>query len=291
MPGSHWRSTRGNVTRARLLEEGSQQLLTKGVAGLSLRAVADACAVSNAALHYHFRSQEEFVGEVVRGWEHHVTRTLDIAAGELRGLRRAAALAQQWIGLPEVRPVLAEVIRPLDGSPGLHAARAAVIGAVDRWIGLTARAFLQARSLKELSDRAEPRRIALEVHALVWSHSWAATIQGDAWTTRVLLEAVWDRLASLALDPAIALPERAVFVGIHTGAPDQAADGFIPRNGYGEPEDWFVLLPRSDPQFHAFLRHYHLGDRRSFLNMPPVLPEDVQAAESYARGHPEEVAE
>lgn len=256
-----------------------------------MRAVADACAVSNAALHYHFRTQEEFVGEVIRQWDQRVTRALETAAGELRGLRRAAAMAGQWIGMAEIRPVLSEVIRPPDRSPGARTARAAVIGAVDRWIGLTARALTQARALKELPDRADPRRIAVELHALLWSHPWAAEIQGNAWTTRVLLEAVWDRLASLAVDPASALPERAVFVGIDTCAPDHDADGFVPRNGLGEPEDWFVLLPRSDPQFHAFLRHYQLGDRRSLLAKPPVLPEDIEAAEEHARGHPEEVAE
>lgn len=291
MPGAHWRSRRGVATRERVLELGAKYLSAHGVAGVSIRAIADGASVTSAAIHYHFRTQEGFVQEVIRRWDGEVRRTVESAAMGLRGLRRVAAMAGRWIELADVRPVLAEVIRPFDGSAGYDGKRAAMVEVVKGWTAMTRRALSQARALGELREGTDARKAAFELHALIWSQQWAADVEGQAWTTRVLRELVWSRLSVIALDPAATLPRQDDFVGPYDAGVFDDDDGFVPRGPNGRVPLWYEIGSRLDPEFHALLRHARQGDVRDFAERPPVLPEDVTAAEDHARRHPEEVAE
>lgn len=293
MPGSHWRSTRGDETRARLLELGARQLRQKGVAGISIRGVALDCAIGHSTVQHHFRTQEDFVRELVARWSSEVTAAIEKSAVALRGLRRSAAMARTWIERTEVRPILAEVIRPHEPGSGHDSIRSAIIDVVQKWTALLRASLAQARALGELRDGTDPRRVALELHALLWSRCWALEIEGETWTTHALLEAVWDRLSSIAVDAGAVLPPRADFVGSYDAdAFDEDNDGFVPRDPQSRKVPiWYELGSRFEPQFQAFMRHARMGDVHHFSEPPTILPEDIAAADRYARRHPEEVAE
>lgn len=295
MPGAHWRSTRGNATRARLLEVGSRYLCERGIAGLSIRSVADECSVTYAALHYHFATHAEFVSAVLKFWSDKVTYRLERAIDGVSGIAGTLVLTREWLDTPELRSILGEVVRPADPRAGHDAIRSQMIEVLRRWIELTQRTLLQARARNELRDRIDVRSVAIDLHRALWSFGWTADLYGDRIARRGVLELVWDRLSAIALDPAATLPERDQFVGAAEHAPaaddDAADDAFVPKDRSGEPAVWFVLMPRVDPQFHAFLRHARMGQMHSLLAPPPVLPEDVAAAEDHARRHPDEVAQ
>lgn len=219
MPGVHWRSTRGNATRARLLEVGSRYLRERGIAGVTIRSVADACSITYAALHYHFATHAEFVKAVLQFWSDDVTHRIERAIGAVSGLAGTLVLTREWLETPEVRSILGEVVRPADPRAPHDAVRSQMIEILKSWTDLTQRTLLQARGRKELRDGVDVRAVVIDLHRVLWSFGWTAELYGDRIARRGALEAIWDRLFAIALDPAATLPKRDAFVGARASHP------------------------------------------------------------------------
>ena len=54
-------SEAGDATRLALLDTAEELLITKGVAGITTRKVADRAGVNQALVHYHFGTIEELL--------------------------------------------------------------------------------------------------------------------------------------------------------------------------------------------------------------------------------------
>lgn len=100
-----------NLDRA-LLAAGRALLPQRGCAGLSIREVADAANVNLGMFHYHFKTREAFLREVLQSMYEEMFSQLtlrrDAAWGPLDNLRAAMRFLGRF--LRDNRPVLARVM-------------------------------------------------------------------------------------------------------------------------------------------------------------------------------------
>ena len=97
----------GNL-RAACLEAAGRLLAAKGQRGVTLRAVARAAGVSEAAPYRHFRDKHAMLAGVAAAGFHELARTLRRAAQRGRGREPGslAAMAQAYVRFAEARPAL-----------------------------------------------------------------------------------------------------------------------------------------------------------------------------------------
>ncbi|MCU7729928.1 TetR/AcrR family transcriptional regulator [Actinoplanes sp. KI2] len=97
--------SRRTDTRARILTVALRLFAERGYATTSLREIAEELGVTKAALYFHYRTKEDIVSGILRGYTDGVQSLLDayegttptLAARE-RLLRDFAALQAQWGG-------------------------------------------------------------------------------------------------------------------------------------------------------------------------------------------------
>jgi AcrR family transcriptional regulator len=264
--------------RERILGAALELLQLEGVRGLSMRAVSAHASVSLGAIQFHFGNQRSFVREVFRWWGARVTRSLDASGRERLGLARTWCLCQCWVALPDAGLIAVVASGPPAPSEERDVGRATLLELMDEWIEETVRSLRQAQHRGELKQEVDPRVAALDLHRLLWSHSWSSRLFGFDASAGAVLAAAWRQLSLIAAGEEH-LPPRP--------SPRVAPSRVEPPPDF-EPEDlplWVSLLERGDPLFHAFLRHEIMDDPRSFLHPPKVLPEDEREAERYRARH------
>ena len=76
-------------TRERILREAESLFATKGFEGTSIRDLAQACRISNAALYYHFPSKEVLLVETLKAALAHLLQAVQRAAQQGGNLRQS----------------------------------------------------------------------------------------------------------------------------------------------------------------------------------------------------------
>jgi AcrR family transcriptional regulator len=264
--------------RERIFGAAVELLRSEGLRGLSMRAVASHGSVSLGAIQFHFGNQRSFAREVLRWWGARISCLLEESARGALGLARTWSLCQSWIGLPDAG--LIPLVAGTPRSPGeeREVGRATLLELMDGWISETLRSLRQAELRGELKQNVDLRASALDLHRTVWSHSWSSPLLGAAASANGILAACWHQLSLIAVGEAH-LPPRP---SPSTVLP--LADREPELDPADEPA-WTYLLERTEPLFHAFLRHEIMGDPRTFFRPPEVLPQDEAEAERYrARG-------
>ncbi len=157
--------TKANVTRSRILEEGTNLLSTSGLSGVTIGALAEQTGMSKSGLFAHFGSKEEvqlaLLENTAQIAEKHVV-TPTMRAQE--GLPRLKALVRNWLGwtsragLAGGCPVAAGIFE-LDDSDG--PVRKKLLEMESSW-----RAFL-AQHVKRAIELGHLRR-SLEIEQFVW---------------------------------------------------------------------------------------------------------------------------
>jgi hypothetical protein len=147
---------------------------------------------------------------------------------------------------------------------------------ISGWIDETTRALRQAQIRAELREGVDLRRLAVEVHRLLWSCGWSGALYGREASASAILDSIWQRLSEVALDSGTSLPPRAATLPPLPEPPRAARDPRDPN-----VPTWRVLLTPDDPLYQAFERHEIMGDPHDFLRPPEVLPVDVLESTRY----------
>jgi AcrR family transcriptional regulator len=122
-------------TRARLLAAARRAFVADGFRAASLTDIADEAGYSVGALYSNFESKDDLFVSVFEEYVAQRAGELDaIAAGDSRGARRAARVAEQWMGKlaeePQWFAVLAEFAGYAARDPELRARFAVSFGAL-----------------------------------------------------------------------------------------------------------------------------------------------------------------
>ncbi|MBS1248907.1 MAG: HTH-type transcriptional repressor AcnR [Chloroflexi bacterium] len=101
-----------HVGRDHILEKAEQLFTKHGYQGASIRKIADACGVTNAALYYHFTNKEALFVEVIKQHAFRLgTRMRQAGGREGSYQERVTAMAQEYMELMSERRSLFHLLR------------------------------------------------------------------------------------------------------------------------------------------------------------------------------------
>lgn len=168
--------TKGERTRAAILDAGFHIVSGTGLEGLTVGTLAGATGLSKSGLFAHFGSREELLLAVLdRGQQEFVKLVVNPALAKPRGLPRLKALFVKWFGwtesadLPGGCPMIGRAIE-FDDQPGV--VRDALATGQRAWIDTLTRAARQAIEQGQLAPHSDPEQICFELFgiALVVHH-------------------------------------------------------------------------------------------------------------------------
>ena len=192
-------TTRGAVTRQRIIAVAAKLVLAKGARGASLEDIMSEAEVSKSQLYHYFADKEAIIEAVVR---YQTTEVIEAHLPYLRRIDSMPALCR-WrdalLAINRVRggkcgcPLGALASELADAS---ESARIALVGSFDSWATHIERGLNTMKARGELSADAEPKALATAM---------LAAVQGGlllSKTTRT------EEPLAFALDMAIAHVER-----------------------------------------------------------------------------------
>jgi AcrR family transcriptional regulator len=168
--------TKGERTRAAILDEALRLVSKAGLDGLTIGALADATALSKSGLFAHFGSREELLLAVLdHGQKEFTEVVLKPALEKARGVPRLRAMFTNWLDwtesaeLPGGCPMIGGATE-FDDRPG--PVRDMLAGGQRAWIETLKRAVSQAVDEGQLPGGTDPEQIAFEMFgiALVVHH-------------------------------------------------------------------------------------------------------------------------
>jgi AcrR family transcriptional regulator len=168
--------TKGERTRAAILDEALRLVSKAGLDGLTIGTLADATGMSKSGLFAHFGSREELLLKVLEhGQQEFVELVVKPALGRPRGAQRLRAMFVNWLDwtesaeLPGGCPMIGGATE-FDDKPG--PVREMLATGQRAWIDTLKRAVRQAIDEGQLRDDTDPEQIAFEMFgvALVVHH-------------------------------------------------------------------------------------------------------------------------
>ena len=169
-------ATKGERTRAAILDAGFHIVSKAGLEGLTIGTLAAATGMSKSGLFAHFGSREELLLAVMdRGQQEFIKLVVNPALAKPRGVPRLKALFVEWLGwtesadLPGGCPMIGGAIE-FDDKPGI--VRDALATGQRAWIDTLTRATRQAIEQGQLAPDTDPEQICFELFgfALVVHH-------------------------------------------------------------------------------------------------------------------------
>jgi len=168
--------TKGERTRATILDEALRIVSKAGLDGLTIGTLADATGMSKSGLFAHFGSREELLLAVLAHGQAEFTEVVfQPAMAKPRGLPRLRAMFVNWLDwtesaeLPGGCPMIGGASE-FDDRPG--PVREMLAGGQRTWIETLKRAVRQAVEEHQLAEDTDPEQIAFEIFgiALVVHH-------------------------------------------------------------------------------------------------------------------------
>ena len=173
-PASH--PSKGERTRAAILDAAFHIVSKAGLEGLTIGTLAAATNMSKSGLFAHFGSREELLIAVMeRGQQEFIRLVVNPALAKPRGLPRLRALFVNWLDwtetadLPGGCPMIGGAIE-FDDKPGV--VRDALATGQRAWIDTLTRAVRQAIEQGQLAPDTDPEQVSFELFgiALVVHH-------------------------------------------------------------------------------------------------------------------------
>lgn len=170
------KATKGERTRAAILDAGFHIVSKAGLEGLTIGTLAAATGLSKSGLFAHFGSREELLLAVMdRGQQEFLKLVVNPALAKPRGVPRLKALFVEWLGwtesadLPGGCPMIGGAIE-FDDKPGI--VRDALATGQRAWIDTLTRATRQAIEQGQLAPDTDPEQLCFELFgiALVVHH-------------------------------------------------------------------------------------------------------------------------
>ena len=174
LPAMH--PSKGERTRAAILDAAFHIVSKAGLEGLTIGTLAAATGMSKSGLFAHFGSREELLIAVMdRGQQEFLRLVVNPALAKARGLPRLRALFVNWIDwtesadLPGGCPMIGGAIE-FDDKPG--PVRDTLASGQRAWIGTLTRAARQAVEQGQLAPDTDAEQISFELFgiALVVHH-------------------------------------------------------------------------------------------------------------------------
>lgn len=175
-PAPQESATKGERTRAAILDAALRLVSKAGLDGLTIGALADATGMSKSGLFAHFGSREDLLLAVLNhGQQQFIEVVLTPALKKPRGVPRLRAMFVNWLDwtesadLPGGCPMIGGAAE-FDDRPG--PVRDMLASGQRAWIDTLQRAVRQAREEGQLRPDADPEQIAFEIFgiALVVHH-------------------------------------------------------------------------------------------------------------------------
>jgi AcrR family transcriptional regulator len=175
-PAAATTTTKGERTRAVILDAALRIVSKAGLDGLTIGTLADATAMSKSGLFAHFGSREELLLAVLAHGQAEFTEVVfQPAMAKPRGLPRLKAMFTNWLDwtesaeLPGGCPMIGGASE-FDDKPG--PVRDMLAGGQRTWIETLKRSVRQAIEEGELPAQTDPEQIAFEMFgiALVVHH-------------------------------------------------------------------------------------------------------------------------
>jgi AcrR family transcriptional regulator len=169
-------TTKGERTKAAILDEALRLVSKAGLDGLTIGTLADATGLSKSGLFAHFGSREELLLAVLAHGQAEFTKVVfQPAMDKPRGLPRLRAMFVNWLDwtesaeLPGGCPMIGGASE-FDDRPG--PVRDMLAGGQRAWIDTLKRAVRQAVEERQLAKDTDPEQIAFEMFgiALVVHH-------------------------------------------------------------------------------------------------------------------------
>jgi TetR/AcrR family transcriptional regulator, transcriptional repressor for nem operon len=161
-------TTRGAVTRARIVAGAAELVYARGIAGTSLDDIMAATGTSKSQLYHYFADKDALVLEVIR------SQLAKVIAGQETQLREL----RSWDGLQRWRDHVVEATRATGGVGGCplgslssqvadrsESARRVLADCFAEWEGYLCDGFTAMRANGDLSADADPRLLATSVMA------------------------------------------------------------------------------------------------------------------------------
>jgi AcrR family transcriptional regulator len=175
-PASATTTTKGERTRAAILDAALRIVSKSGLDGLTIGTLADATGMSKSGLFAHFGSREELLLAVLAHGQAQFTEVVfQPAMAKPRGIARLRAMFINWLDwtesaeLPGGCPMIGGASE-FDDKPG--PVRDMLAGGQRTWIETLKRSVRQAVDEGELPAQTDPEQIAFEMFgiALVVHH-------------------------------------------------------------------------------------------------------------------------
>ena len=199
------KTTKGEQTRAAILDEALKIARRLGLEGLTIGTLADATGMSKSGLFAHFGSREDLQLAVLEhGARQYGDMVLMPALKIDRGLPRLRALFERWLDwtLQTATPggcIMISAAHEYDDRPG--PIRDAAVEMQRRGIGVSERAVRLAVDEGHLKGDTDPEQIAFEMLGIVLASHNHGRLLGDKAARRRAL-AAFDALVARHAAPA-----------------------------------------------------------------------------------------
>ena len=163
-------SSKGQHTRAVILDAALALATQVGLEGLSIGALADSTGMSKSGVFAHFGSREELQISVIREYHQRFEQEVFFPSLQLpRGLPRLRSLFERWV--QRIAQELAAGClfiggaAELDDRPG--PVRDALAASVNLWLASLHRAVVQSQELGHVPREWDAHQVTFELHGLV----------------------------------------------------------------------------------------------------------------------------
>jgi AcrR family transcriptional regulator len=175
--------TKGERTRAAILDEAARLASVVGLDGLSIGGLAHAIGMSKSGLYAHFGSKQELqLATIEAARETYIAEVLRPALRAPKGIERLLAACDEFLAHVERRVFpggcfFAAAAADVGTRPG--PVRDAIAAQQRDWLGLLERLAREAEKLGQLDPSADPAQLAFELHALLVAANTSFILQGD----------------------------------------------------------------------------------------------------------------
>ena len=187
-------------THERILVSGLQIVSERGLAGVSLGALAGRAGMSKSGLFAHFRSKEDLQVELLRAAEEALKREVAPAMGEPEGLPRLRALFGRWLGwaarsgLPGGCPLYGSAFELDDAEES--PVREYLTRSKGEWSGMLEGLVGGAVALGHLRDDVDVGQFAWRLEGIYLSHHVSQRLMRDPGADARALAAFEDLVAA-----------------------------------------------------------------------------------------------
>jgi AcrR family transcriptional regulator len=176
--------TKGERTRAAILDEAARLATIVGLEGLSIGGLATAIGMSKSGLYAHFGSKLELqLATIDAARQTFVAEVLRPALAAPKGVERLVAACEQFLSHVErgVFPggcFFSAAAADVGTRPG--PVRDAIAAQQREWQALLERLAREAGELVQLAPDTDPAQLAFELQALLTAANMAFILHGDA---------------------------------------------------------------------------------------------------------------